>query len=132
MFTCLNSRALHIEVQESVDASSFICALRRFFALRGPAVLLRCDRGTNFVGGKSELAAADKEKIQKFVVQQGCEWKFNPPHASHFGGVWERQISTIRRVLDGMFAELGHHQLTRELLTTLVRSERDRQCPTNR
>ncbi|XP_044163449.1 uncharacterized protein LOC122947908 [Acropora millepora] len=36
LFTCLNSRAIHIEVQESMDSGSFICALRRFFALRGP------------------------------------------------------------------------------------------------
>lgn len=120
VFTCLNSRAIHIEILESMDASSFICALRRFFALRGPATLLRCDRGTNFIGGKSDLESTDEEKIQKFVKQQGCEWKFNPPHASHFGGVWERQIGTIRRVLNAMFAELGHQQLTHELLTTLM------------
>ena len=44
----------------------------------------------------------------------------NPPHASHFGGVWERQIGTIRRVLDSMFAELGKTQLTHELLITLM------------
>ena len=57
VFTCLSSRAIHIEVLESMDASSFICALRRFFALRGPArALLRRDRGTNFVGGRAELA----------------------------------------------------------------------------
>ncbi|KAK3743581.1 hypothetical protein QZH41_001385 [Actinostola sp. cb2023] len=72
VFTCLNSRAVHIEVLESMDASSFICALRRFFALRGPAVLLRCDRGTNFTGGKSELESTDKEKIEKFVEIQSA------------------------------------------------------------
>jgi len=120
LFTCLNSRAVHIEVLESMDASAFICALRRFFALRGPATLLRCDRGTNFIGGKSELQQNDEETIKEFVKQQGCEWKFNPPHASHFGGVWERQIGTVRRVVDAMLAELGHQQLTHELFTTLM------------
>ena len=34
VFICLSSRAIHIEVLESMDASSFICALRRFFASR--------------------------------------------------------------------------------------------------
>ena len=107
VFTCLSSRAIHIETLESMDTSSFICALRCFFALRGPASLLRCDPGTNFVGGKSELKNAMKEmdqcKLEKYVRAQGCEWHFNPPHASHFGGVWERQIGTIRRVLNAMF-----------------------------
>ncbi|XP_022790232.1 uncharacterized protein LOC111329735 [Stylophora pistillata] len=124
VFTCLNSRAIHIEVLESMDASSFICALRRFFAIRGPTAVLRCDRGTNFVGGHTELAEALKEmdetKIERFVTQHGCEWKFNPPHASHFGGVWERQIGTIRRVLDAMLADLGPRQLTHEILSTFM------------
>ena len=124
VFTCLYSRAVHIEVLESMDTSSFICALRRFFALRGPASLLRCDRGTNFVGAKSELDDALREmnhdKVERYVRDQGCEWLFNPPHASHFGGAWERQIATIRRVLDAMLAELGSAQLTHELLVTLM------------
>ncbi|KAK3752086.1 hypothetical protein QZH41_016992 [Actinostola sp. cb2023] len=124
VFTCLARRAIHIEVLEAMDASAFICALRRFFAMRGPAAILRCDRGTNFVGGKTELDEAlkelDKDKIEKFITEQECEWKFSPPHASHFGGVWERQILTIRRVLDAMFVELGREQLTHELLVTLM------------
>ena len=85
LFTCLSSRAIHVELLESMDASSFICALRRFFAIRGPASRIRCDRGTNFVGGKTEmeqaLAEVDQEKIQRYVTEQGCEWIFNPPHS---------------------------------------------------
>ena len=58
--------------------------------------------------------------MKGYVNNHGCEWIFNPPHASHFGGAWERQIGTIRRVLEAMFAELGSHQLTHELLVTLM------------
>ena len=43
VFTCLSSRAIHIKLLESKDASSFICAIRRFLALRGPVSILRCD-----------------------------------------------------------------------------------------
>lgn len=66
-----------------MDTSAFICALRRFFALRGHAKLLRCDRGTNFVGAKTELKDAsselNEEKVKKFVTESGCEWELNPP-----------------------------------------------------
>ncbi|XP_064116596.1 uncharacterized protein LOC135222440 [Macrobrachium nipponense] len=31
------------------------------------------------------------------------DWKLNPPMASHMGGVWERQIRTIRKVLSALF-----------------------------
>ena len=124
VFICLSSRAIHIELLESMDASCFICALRRFLALRGPVSILRCDRGTNFIGGESELEDAlremDQRQVKGYVNNHGCEWIFNPPHASHFGGAWERQIGTIRRVLGAMFAKLGSHQLTHELLVTLM------------
>ena len=107
-----------------MDASAFICALRRFYAIRGPATKLRCDRGTNFVGAKSQLddaiAEMDQKRIERFVTEQGCEWVFNPLHASHFGGAWERQIATIRRVLDSMLLEIGTSQLTHELLVILM------------
>ena len=84
VFTCLSSRTIHIEVLEAMDASSFICTLRRFFALRGHAKLLRCDRGTNFVGANKELQEAESEfneKVEKFATEHGCKWEFNPPHA---------------------------------------------------
>ena len=102
-----------------MDTNSFICALRRFFAIRGTASLLRCDRGTNFTGAKAELDNALTE-LDQHKVEKGCEWLFNPPQASHFAGAWERQIGTIRRVLDVMFAELASAELTHELLVTLM------------
>ena len=124
VFTCLVSRAIHIELLETMDASSFICALRRFLSIRGPALLLRCDRGSNFVGAKTEfdeaLAAMDSQSVEKYLSEQGCKWQFNPPHASHFCGVWERQIGTIRRILDAMLLETGTQKLTHELLVTLM------------
>ncbi len=124
IFSCLNSRAIHIEVLESMDSSSFICGLRRFLAIRGPVAVLRCDRGTNFLGGQSELEKAfqemDHESTQRYLSNEECRWIFNPPHASCFGGVWERQIGTIRRVLDVVIAKLGPRQLTHDLLVTLM------------
>lgn len=50
LFTCLSTRAVHIEVTESMDSSSFINALRRFFSIRGPAKQIRSDCWTIFVG----------------------------------------------------------------------------------
>ena len=76
-----------------------------------------------FIGGKSELDDASKEeliKIEKWVTEQECRWLLNPPHASHFGGTWEQQIGTVRRVLDAMMLQLEPHQFTHELLTTFL------------
>ena len=53
-FLCMASKAIHIELVETMDASSFLCALRRFLAIPGPAVRLRCDRDTSSVQKMAE------------------------------------------------------------------------------
>jgi len=58
MFTCLASRAVHIESTTSLETDTFIQALHRFIARRSNVRMLRCDNGTNFVGAKNELYAA--------------------------------------------------------------------------
>ena len=55
LFTCLASRAVHIEVTDSLETDSFINALTRFTCRRGSLREIRCDRGTNFTGAEAEL-----------------------------------------------------------------------------
>ncbi|XP_056879986.1 uncharacterized protein LOC130520291 [Takifugu flavidus] len=117
MFSCMSSRAVHIEVIESLDTSSCINALRRFFALRGPAKSLLSDRGTNFIRASKELGM--DRTMQQYLQDQGCSWQFNPAHASHMGGSWERMIGIARRILDSMFLQDKVH-LTHEVLCTVM------------
>nr|XP_008107433.2 PREDICTED: uncharacterized protein LOC103278651 [Anolis carolinensis] len=122
MFTCLSLRAVHIELVESMDSTSFIYALQRFFAIRGPVKLLRSDCGTNFKGACKDLECPERSvldpDVQVFLKQEGCKWLFNPPHASHMGGAWERMIGIVRRILDAML--LNVTILTHEILITLM------------
>jgi transposase InsO family protein len=109
IFTCMTSRAVHIEVANSLDTSSCINALRRFISRRGQVKRLRSDNGTNFVGAKRELqkafSAVRQDQIQKTLREQGIEWTFNPPGASHHGGIWERMIRSVRQVLCSVLKE---------------------------
>ncbi|KAL1259106.1 hypothetical protein QQF64_009683 [Cirrhinus molitorella] len=122
LFTCLCTRAVHIEVVEEMSSSSFINALRRFFSLRGPAKQLRSDCGTNFIGACNEMGISvpGRDSVQEFLQDQKCTWIFNPPHSSHMGGVWERMIGVARRILDSMLLQAGRVRLTHEVLTTLM------------
>lgn len=119
IFTCLSSRAVHLETLNSMDTDSFINALRRFINRRGKVRVLRSDQGTNFVGANNELSSS---KIKEFLCKHDCElteFKFNVPHASHMGGVWERMIRTARSVLSSLLNKLGT-QLDDESFRTLM------------
>ncbi|XP_039866037.1 uncharacterized protein LOC120720426 [Simochromis diagramma] len=124
MFTCMSTRAVHLEIIEGMDTSSFINALRRFFSVRGPAKQLRSDCGTNFTGASRELGF-DKRipcdpRVKSFLNDHGCSWVFNPPYSSHMGGSWERMIGVARKILDSQLAQLGSRPLTHDVLTTLM------------
>ncbi len=89
MFSCMCSRAVHIEVIEAMSTSSFIIALRRFFAIRGPAKQICSDCGTNFIGASRELEMDQSnsgfKSVEEYLDTQSCTWVLNPPHASHMG-----------------------------------------------
>ncbi|KAL3989127.1 hypothetical protein ACER0C_013445 [Sarotherodon galilaeus] len=99
LFTCLCSRAVHIELLDDMTSDTFINALRTFIAIRGSVRQLRSDQGTNFVGARREFLESVKKMDQESLRQLGCEFVMNPASASHMGGAWERQIRTIRSVL---------------------------------
>ena len=121
LFTCLTTRAIHLEVAHTLDTDSFLCCLQRFVARRGEPKEIRSDNGTNFVGGRRELRAAigewNQQQIHGFLLQKGITWVFNPPAASHMGGVWERQIRTVRSLILGV---LRHQTLNDESLSALM------------
>jgi len=126
IFTCLACRAIHIETTNSLDTDSFINALRRFIARRGNIRQLRSDNGTNFVGAEADIQRALKEmdhsKLSEFLRQNGggyIIWKRNPPTASNMGGVWERQIRSIRAILTSLLKSHGSI-LDDELFRTLL------------
>lgn len=109
LFTCLTTRAVHIEIAHTLDTDSCLNAIRRFVCRRGQVSVMRSDNGTNLVAAERELREAIQEwnqsKILDCLMQKGIQWVFNPPAGSHFGGIWERQIRTVRKVLRSILKE---------------------------
>ena len=97
IFTCFSSRAIHLEMLDSLDTESFINAFRRFVARRSCPSHVWSDNGTNFIGAKNVMFNVNK--VHDFSIANGVEWHFQPPLASHMCGVWERLIKTVKRVL---------------------------------
>ena len=74
LFTCMASRAVHIEVADTLETDSFISALQRFV----------CRREL-----KTALEEFDHIKIRSELQRHDCDWlefNMNVPSASHMEG----------------------------------------------
>ena len=121
LFTCLTMRAVHIEVAHTLEADSFICGYQRFVSRQGKPKEIYSDNGTNFTGAERELREAlerlDQSKVYSRLRTDDVQWSFNPPEASHQGGVWERIIRSVRKILGALLKE---QLVNDETLSTLL------------
>lgn len=124
IFTCMASKAIHIELVDDMTTDGFINALRCVIAIRGHIRQLHTDRGTNFIGAANELhklfhPKLGDSKITSFAAKNEIEFVTNVPYASHMGGIWERQIRSIRTVLSGLLKTHSNRLDTSSLRTLL-------------
>lgn len=119
LFTCLCSGAVHIETLDDLTTVAFINAFRTLIAIRAPVRQLRCDQGTNFVGARREFAELMKGMDQERQRNIGCEFVMNVQAESHMGGIWERQIRTVRSILTAMLDKSSNRLDTTSLRTFL-------------
>ena len=123
LFVCLVTRGIHLELVEDYTAESFIAAFHRFTSRWGHCSELLSDQGTNFIGADAELRRMYRKnsthikQICPYLAVQGTQWKWNPPGAPHFGGIWESGVKStkhhIRRVV-------GESVLTFSEMSTLL------------
>ena len=100
LFTCLVTRAVHLEMAYALDTDSFMNAFAQMVSRRGTPSYVLSDNGTNFVSGERELREfveqLDAEKIVRDSSRfSHIEWHFNPPASPHFGGVVEFNSSGL-------------------------------------
>lgn len=121
LFTCLTTRAIHLEIASTLTTGSAILALQRLAARRGCPSIIYSDNGTNFRGAcrelKDEVAKINKNEQREYALQGGMKWLFNPPDAPHMGGAWERLIRSVKTALN---AVLKGQTTTEEILYTLL------------
>ena len=119
LFTCLATRAVHLEMAFSLDTDSFLNAFYRMVSRRGLPRIVISDNGSNFIGAERELRELveqlDKEKIMRSTANQGIKWKYISPAAPHFGGVHESMIKAAKKSLKVI---LGNAEIKDEELMT--------------
>ena len=121
IFTCLVSRAVHLETCPDLNTDTFLNAYRRFTSRRCHPADLYSDNGKTLFGAKEELKRClndlDKDKIHKALAAQNTKGHFNPLYGSHFGGVWEWLIQSVKQTL---LIILGSRKLTFDVFHTIM------------
>ncbi|VDO73466.1 unnamed protein product [Heligmosomoides polygyrus] len=123
LYTCLTTRAIHLEVVENLSASAFLDSFVRFSARRGVPKLVRTDCGSNFVLGQKVIDSLythdrDTERsINRYCAENRINWVFNPPGAPWMGGVWERLVGSVKLALQ---KSVGRKRLAATEMNTVV------------
>lgn len=95
LFTCLTTRAIHIEIAKDLSTAAAMTCLRNFANRRGVPYRIRSDQGTNFIGAARLLANASVP----------IDWVFNTPKNPEAGGCWERMIGLVKKILHSALHE---------------------------
>lgn len=81
------------------------------------------------MGAENELCDAvselNQDCVEEFLLKENCDlirFEMNVPSASHMGGVWERQIRSVRNVLSSLLLKNGTHLDDESLRTFLCES----------
>ena len=112
IFVCLATKAIHLDLVTDYSSKAFLAALDRFVARRGLPATIFSDNGTTFQGADRELRVTFNQIIRssdvtvKYAVQ-GLVWRFIPPGAPHFGGLWEAGVKSVKFHLSKLMNEFS-------------------------
>ena len=122
IFTCFQTRSVHSESVFSLDTSSVINAIIRFNARRPGLTQMYSDRGTNFRSAATVLTKELRqinEEAEDALARKGIIWEFNPPHAPHRGGVWERIVALFKKHI-GRIQEVNKQTISYNIFNTII------------
>ena len=118
IFTCLNVRAIHIELIEDMSTHSLILALIRFCNIFGTPSHIYSDNAKSFVAGVNFmqevfLSSEFNEKFSKYNIKHIRI----PVYSAWVGSTWERMIRVIKSCL---YKVVGRAKLTYFKLLTIL------------
>ena len=124
IFICFSTKAVHLELVNSLIKEACISTLQRFFARRGLPSAIYSDNSRTFTGTHAELEiqrmlAEQKitETLEPFTAYHKIQWLTIPPRSPHFGGLWEAAVKSFKR---HFLKTTGKTTLPLEELTTLL------------
>ena len=109
LFRCMATKAVHLELTDSLDTEAALMAVSRFQSRRGNVREMWSDNGTNLRAADKELKrtleALDQQQIRSKLAVDHIKWNFSPPADPEAGGAWERNIRTVKETLRAILKE---------------------------
>ena len=118
LFTCGSTRAIHLELVESLSVESFIRAFRRFCGRRGLPATIITDNAKTFKSAALEVKKLLRApRLSEHFKLKGVRWIFIPELAPFQGGFWERMVRSVKRCL---IKVVGRALVSYDEVTTLL------------
>ena len=109
IFTCLATRAVHLDLAPDYSTEKFLMVQRKFASLRGYPCKIYSDNGPQLVAANRELQSVTKswkwEQLKNFGVMGGFQWNFTPADAPWQNGASESLIKSVKRALTAIIGE---------------------------
>ncbi|XP_070403557.1 uncharacterized protein [Nothobranchius furzeri] len=111
VFCCMASRAIHVDIANSLSSESFLMTYQRFTAIRGHPKKIWSDPGTNFIGARPVLKelyqfldSINKTGLEEYAAKKETEWvwKILPADSPHRNGAAEAAVRVVKRALQGI------------------------------
>lgn len=109
IFTCLNTRAVHMEPVVDSCTMEFMQVLWRFFSIQGYSAVMLSHNGSQMVGTVKELCkmvkGVDANQLWQYCGQKGIQWIFTTPAAPHQNGYPEVLVKSCKNALKRAIGE---------------------------
>ncbi|XP_058468659.1 uncharacterized protein LOC131443236 [Solea solea] len=111
LFCCMSSRAIHVELANTLSTESFLLAYQRFTSVRGHPQKIWSDPGTNFIGAKpvleemyTYLRQQNNDSLEEYAGKNGTDWMWRilPADSPHRNGAAEAAVKITKRALQSL------------------------------
>ena len=104
LFTCLVTRAIHLELIQDISAEEFLLGFRRFISQRGCPSEIISDNALTFKTASKSFDLLWKnvikcDDVQNYVSNADVNWTFIVELAPWMGRFYERLVSLVKRAL---------------------------------
>ena len=122
LFTCLSTRAVHLECVMDCTPTSFIDCLSRFVSRRGSPELMISDNAPQFRLSKDLFdrtwsKVLTDNSVRSYISTKGIVWKFTTALAPWMGGCYERMVGLVKSTFK---SAVGRKLLKFEEFNTLM------------